>query len=200
MLRSRLVGIVAVGLIFAACALAHDIGEEVDRIAELMELRPGMQVADVGAGEGGFSRELARRMGNSGHVFATEVDDGELKKLREMVEENELTNISVVVGETDDTGLPDACCDAVLLRYVYHHMSHPADMRASLRRSLRPGGRLLVIEKKERGDGIEAEELVGVMTADGFEVESRHPEWGGHDDHYAVVFLRPDRPTPPRGN
>jgi ubiquinone/menaquinone biosynthesis C-methylase UbiE len=190
MLRSPFTRLVTIGLLFASSAAAHDLVEEVTLIVDLMNLRPGIQVADVGAGSGEFSEEIAHRLGGSGHVYVNEVDDGELTKIRRRLEKSELTNMSLVVGETDDTNLPEACCDAILLRFVYHHMSDRTDMSSSLRRSLRPGGLLVVVEKEERGDGVAADSLIADMVTNGFEVVSRHPEWGGHDGHYGVVFRR----------
>jgi ubiquinone/menaquinone biosynthesis C-methylase UbiE len=185
---ARQAWIVVVCVLLASVACAHDVDEETAQIAKLMDLRPGMHVADVGAGSGEFSEELARRVGEAGHVYATEVDDGKLNKIRKRIKRSGLFNMSVVEGDSDDANLPAGCCDAILLRYVYHHMSNPGDMCESLRRSLRPGGLLVVVEKDEFGDGIPAEELVAAMIGAGFEVISQHPEWGGHDDSYGTVF------------
>lgn len=190
MIRSRITPLLAVVLLFVSAAAAHDLVEESDQIAELIGLQPGMHLADVGAGAGEFSEELARRLEGSGHVYASEVDDGELIKIRERLEESELANMTVVEGATDDTNLPEACCEVLLLRYVFHHMSNPEEMRSSLHRSLRPGGLLLVIERDEPGHGITADELIDDLQRDGFEVVSRHPEWGEHDGNYGVLFRR----------
>jgi ubiquinone/menaquinone biosynthesis C-methylase UbiE len=188
MFRPRPAGLFALGLFFVASAMAHDLVTEADQVAQLMNLQPGMKLADVGAGDGEFGEELARRVGKLGHVYLTEVDDGELKKLRKRLKKSELANMSLVEGEADDTQLPDACCDAILLRYVFHHMSHPSEMRSSLRRALRPGGLIVVIEKDESGHGIPADDLADDMRSAGFEVVSRHPGWGGHGDDYGLVF------------
>jgi ubiquinone/menaquinone biosynthesis C-methylase UbiE len=194
MFRRRTTHLAALGLLVATSAAAHDLVEEATQVAELMQLGPGTQLADVGAGDGEFGEELARRLGETGHVYLTEIGDPELTKLRKRLKKTDLTNMSLVVGETDDTMLPEACCDAMLLRYVYHHMSDRPDMCTSLRRSLRPGGLLLVIDKDERGDGVPAEELIADMSDAGFEVVSRHPDWGGHDGHYGVVFRHAGTP------
>jgi ubiquinone/menaquinone biosynthesis C-methylase UbiE len=178
-------------VVLAVVAVAHDSDEESARIAELMELKPGMVVADVGAGDGNFGEMLARRVGESGHVYLTEIGESELEKIRRRLEQSELSNMSVVEGETDETRLPEACCDALLVRYVVHHMSRPDDMHASLRRSLREDGRLVIVEKDDPEDGIEADDLIEDLRRAGFEVLSRHPDWGGHDGHYAVVFHVP---------
>jgi ubiquinone/menaquinone biosynthesis C-methylase UbiE len=187
----RLAGLTAALSIFlAATGAAHPPAEECETIAQLMHLQPGMTVADVGAGDGEWGEALAHKLETSGHVYLTEIDDGELIKLRQRLQDSELENMSVVVGSKDATGLPDACCDAMLLRLVYHHMSDRAAMRASLKQSLRADALLVVIELDQNGHGIEAQRLVDEMTADGFQVVSRHPDWGGHGDHYAVVFRR----------
>lgn len=189
---SRAAWLAAVILPFAAVACAHDLVEEVDRIVELIQLRPGMQIADVGAGDGRYSEELARRVGETGHVYATEVDEDELKKIRRRIKKSELNNMSLVEGGSDDTRLPETCCDTILLRYVYHHLSNPDDMRSSLRRSLRPGGLLVIIERSDPGHGIPLDDLVAEMGGSGFEEVSRHPEWGGHGDDYGAVFRAVD--------
>jgi ubiquinone/menaquinone biosynthesis C-methylase UbiE len=188
MRRSRFTLLVAVGLFLLAPAAAHDFDEESRQIAELMHLRPGMQVADVGAGDGRFGEELARGVGESGHAYLTEISNGELRKLRKLLKKSELTNMSVVEGESADSGLSETCCDAILLRYVVHHMSDPLAMHSSLRRSLRPDGLVVIIEKVEPDDGISPDDLVDDMHTAGFSVVSRHPDWGDHDGHYAIVF------------
>lgn len=177
-------------LLLAAACSAHPPEEEAGSIADLLRLRPGMAVADVGAGDGEWGEALARALDGSGHVYLTEIDDDELRKLRDRVDGSELDNMSVVEGFADRTGLPEACCDAMLLRFVYHHMSDRLAMRSSIKRSLRPGALLLIVEIDDDGHGIETERLVGEMTADGFTLVSRHPQWGGDLEDYAVLFRR----------
>ncbi len=178
----------ALSMLLAATGAAHPPDEESERIAQLMHLRPGMRVADVGAGDGEWGEALAHRLEASGHLYLTEINDGELIKLRRLLEKSDLENMSVVVGSLDETGLPDACCDAILLRLVYHHMSDRRAMRASLKRSLRADGLLVIVDMDQNGHGVELQRLIDEMTTDGFQVVSRHPDWGGHDDHYGVVF------------
>ncbi len=194
----------ALALLLAACT-GHVSAAEIDRLAEALELEAGMRVADVGAGDGEWSEELARRVGEAGRVYATEVEQDKVEELRQRAGEAGLGNVTSILGGERDTGLPEDCCDAILLRLVYHHFTEPAEMRASLKRALATGGVLAVVEISPQrlwaeltgvpdrgGHGIPLEDLVEEMTADGFEVVERYEEWPGDDDHYCVVF-RPVR-------
>jgi ubiquinone/menaquinone biosynthesis C-methylase UbiE len=188
-------------LVGAACTTAH--ASETGRIVEALALREGMRVADVGAGDGEWTERLAEEVGESGHVFATEVDEDDLEKVERRT--SDLDNVTTVLGTSRDTGLPEGCCEAILLRLVYHHFTEPLPMRASLWRALRPQARLVVIDTLPQvswprldgvpdrgGHGILEEDLVREMTSDGFEVVARHEQWNGNSDRFCVVFRRAD--------
>jgi ubiquinone/menaquinone biosynthesis C-methylase UbiE len=152
----------------------------------------------VGAGDGEWSEILIRGVGESGHVYVTEIDEEELTKIRERLRDLDLRNVSVIVGEPDDTMLPDSCCDAILLRMVFHHMDDPEAMSSSLRRSIRTGGRLLVIDQYEHyGHGVAPEILTEKMEAAAFRMISQHLEWND-DDHFAILFRAVGEPPPSR--
>jgi SAM-dependent methyltransferase len=113
--------------------------------------------------------------------------------------------VVIIEGSADDTGLPPGCCDAIFLRHVYHHITDPQPMNASLLRALRPDGRLAVIDfnpptrlvpspegvpKDRRGHGMPVEILIEEMTTHGFAVAERIDDWFRFD--YCVVF-KPER-------
>src|SRR5688572_16230898 len=154
-----------------------------ERIREALALKEGMTIADIGAGKGQLSAALARDVGAGGRVFATDLDRERVDALRESFARERLANIVVVEGGTSDTRLPPACCDAIVLRRVYHHLSDPAGINASLRRSLRPGGLLAVIDFPPlpflgRGElGVPAQAVVGEVTAGGFELLRLIDDW-----------------------
>lgn len=194
---------VLVVLAFTALALLQGFdANEVDRLIEVLEIEQGEVVADVGAGDGTWSAALAERVGGSGRIYATEVDRDDLKKIRDRIERAGLDNVLVVEGTQNETGLPPACCDAILLRRVYHHFQEPGAMRASLKQALSDDGLLLIVDfdtKRYRarpsgipesrgGHGVEKEVVVSEMERDGFELVS-DLEWRGDD--YALLFRAP---------
>jgi SAM-dependent methyltransferase len=193
----------ALALVVMAQAAAPALASEQEALFAALGVRAGMRIADVGAGDGEWAEKLAHEVGESGHVFATEVDKAEIEKIQKRIKDAGLGNVSTILGSQHDTGLPPGCCDGILLRMVYHHFGEPARMRASLRNALRADASLVIIDTEPQknwrkldgvpdrgGHGIREEDLVREMTGDGFEVVSRHADWNGDSDRYCVVFRR----------
>ncbi len=191
-------------LIVAACASLHEPEQaESQRLSELLAIEPGKVVADVGAGRGGWTLDMSRVVGPDGHVFSTEIDPRRIREIRAAVGDTRVQNVTVVEGTSQDTGLPEGCCDAIFLRHVHHHITHPEEMHASLRRALRPGGRLVIIDfepfprllgipegvpENRRGHGMPFEVLADELAGAGFELEHRIDDWFRFD--YCGVWTR----------
>jgi len=111
-----------------------------------------MTVADVGSGFGAMTVVLGRWIG-SGRVFATDITEHALRQTREYVKNEGLMNVTVIEGAEAATNLPDACCDAIFLRNVYHHITAVEAFNRSLVASLKPGGRLAIIDFEDRSGG-----------------------------------------------
>lgn len=205
---SRATMAIAIALAAVATAGCRTSDAESQRLEEVLSVSPGAVVADVGAGQGGWTLDMARRVGPSGRVFATEIDPERLGEIRRSVAEAGLQNVVVVEGAPDDTRLPPGCCDAIFLRHVYHHLTRPEKMGASLRQALRPDGYLAVIDfdppmrllappsgvpGNRRGHGMPIEILIEEMTAQGFRVVQRIDDWYRFD--YCVVFQRRETPS-----
>lgn len=197
--------LLGVGLLLAlglACWARGDAADEIARLARLMEWKPETVVADIGAGDGSYSFAAAERVGPAGKVFATEIDVQKLKDLRVEVQKRKLQNVTVVESKEADTNLPTACCDSIFLRRVYHHLTKPVEFDANLVRSLKPGGRLALIDFPPRpgldkvkgvpgnrgGHGIPQKVLIDEVTAAGLQLEKIVDEWPG--DSYCVLFVK----------
>ncbi|MGC2388128.1 MAG: methyltransferase domain-containing protein, partial [Candidatus Acidiferrum sp.] len=120
--------------------------DEIPQLASLMGWKPGTVVADIGAGDGSYTFAAVEQVGPTGRVFATEISQEKLKALRTEVERRNLQNVTVIESGEAETNLPAACCDAIFLRRVYHHLTKPLEFDASVLASLRPGGKLAIID------------------------------------------------------
>lgn len=185
----------ATGLALRASPAAdEDWSDESTRLMTALAVGPGATLAEIGAGRGELTVEMARRLGPAGRLYSTEIDAARRDDIQRATEAAALGNVTVVVAGERDTNLPDACCDAVYMREVFHHFGDKAVMAAALRRSIRPGGRLAVIDYPLRnnygGDChcIDKAELIRVVTAAGFEVVHEQDRWAGI--RYLVVFRR----------
>ncbi len=186
-----LVAVVSMPVVLGGWSLQRGGGfaRETARIAEVLELRPGMSVADIGAGDGSYSVFLAEQVGGSGRVFATEVDPDLVEEIRQTVEGH--SRVTVILGGLDATGLPDGCCDRILLRRVYHHFLDPDAMNLSMFNALERGGIIAVIDFLPRGTapegvpenrgghGTPIDLLTEEMTRNGFELVRRVENWPG---------------------
>jgi ubiquinone/menaquinone biosynthesis C-methylase UbiE len=113
---------------------------------EILALKPGMTVADVGAGFGAWTTRLSRWIGPSGRVYASDIGAPQLAQLRQSIEKEKLTNVTVIEGAVASTNLPAGCCDAILIRDAYHHLTEPDGIIKSFAAALKPGGRLAVVD------------------------------------------------------
>jgi len=128
--------------------------EEPAKALDLMEIQPGMTVADVGAGTGYMSLRIAKRVGPSGKVYANDIQPEMLDKLDENARRANLDNIETVLGSEADPRLPAGKMDLVLMVDVYHELSRPQEMLQAIRRSLKPDGRLVLVEYKKEDPSI----------------------------------------------
>ena len=172
------------------------------KLIEVLEIRAGASVADVGAGGGLLLPPMSRHVGPAGLVYATDINADRIADLRKLAASQSLHNVTVLEGGAAQTNLPDACCDAIFMRLVYHHFGDPAAMNASLLRSLKSGGRLAVLDfepaskvtappgKRGEGDahGVMPATVIEELKSAGF-VDVREIDWPGVT--VAIVGRRP---------
>jgi ubiquinone/menaquinone biosynthesis C-methylase UbiE len=127
----------------------RDLEEDPDRAIDVLKLEKGSTVADVGAGSGYMSVKLAKKVGPQGKVYANDIQQGMLDLLSKRVTKHKLTNVSTVLGTQDDPKLPADTLDLVLMVDVYHELSQPQVMLRHIRDSLKPGGRLVLLEYRK---------------------------------------------------
>ena len=177
----------------------HADGPELSRLRNVLALRPGMSVADVGAGNGELTVVLAAEVGASGGVYSTDIDTESLQRVRARAAAAGLANVTLIQGEAADTRLPENCCEVIVVRRVYHHLAEASAINRSLLRALRPGGVLAVIDFPPLlswlwpfDHGVDARRVVDEAVASGFQLQHVIEDWPGRGPlaSYCAVFSK----------
>ncbi|MFT5443959.1 MAG: ubiquinone/menaquinone biosynthesis C-methylase UbiE [Myxococcota bacterium] len=204
-----LISLVALNVPFVASAESA-FDEEVRLLADALQVGAGSVIADIGAGEGNFAIALAASVGETGRVYASEMEVEKREEIAEAVADAEASRVEVVVAEFDATGIAEGSCDAIYLRTVYHHIMHPEVFGKSLFETLKPGGRLVIVDfpptrwlnwftdqyilDMRGGHGVEMVDVEKELAASGFVKVGTRITWPDSNfiaRKYALIFERP---------
>lgn len=163
---------------------------QVDRVMDLLGIKRGSRVADIGAGSGWFTVRSARRVGNEGVVYAVEINPEYVRHIKRRAKREKLANIRTVLGKPDDPMLPRTSIDAVLLLKTYHEIAQPIAFLRRLRPALRPGARLGIIDRNGKGDdhGVNAPVVIKEAAQAGFTLLRQHDFVKGDSVDYFLIF------------
>ena len=120
--------------------------EAPSKAIDALDLKPGMVVADIGAGSGYYASRMARRVGPSGRVYATDIQQGMIDLLDRRIRSEGLANVTTVLGAMDDPKLPANSIDLAIMVDVYHELQQPQIFLQRLKAAFKPGGRLVLLE------------------------------------------------------
>ena len=186
-----------------ALAQSARTAPETGKIFEALELKPGSVVGEIGAGNGELTLAAARVVGTQGKVFTSELGDERVKALEKAVQASGLSQITVLTGDAGKTNFSDRCCDAIFMRNVYHHFGDPLAMTRSIAASLKPGGRVAVVDfmpnrnrpeaarpadrANNESHGVSAESVARELREAGLEIVKSEP---GNDRWFMVVAFK----------
>jgi ubiquinone/menaquinone biosynthesis C-methylase UbiE len=151
--------ILLAAFLFGGCAalkqcayegLSRDEWQQPERVIQSLQIRPGDSIADVGAGSGYFTFLLAQAVGPGGTVYAVDIDKDMTDLVAKKAKEHGAKNVEVILAKPDDSLLPEGSVDLVFTSNTYHHIENRVAYFAGLRKALRPGGRLAIIEFDRR--------------------------------------------------
>jgi predicted methyltransferase len=178
----------------------RDIYDKRHEIVAACELKPGMAIADIGAGTGLFVELFSRAVGADGRVYAVDIAEEFIQLIRKRSAEQGLGNVTGIVCSTDDAKLPENAVDVVFICDTYHHFEFPQKTLATIHRALKPGGRMVLIDFT-RIEGKSSEWTLNHVRA-GQEVFRQEIEDAGFklidqkslsDEKYQLRFQRLDR-------
>ncbi len=187
---------------------ARDTWQRPEAVMDALGIKPGSAVADVGAGGGYFTFHLAQRVGPQGKVYAEDILEDEVSKIRERAAKEVLPQIEAILGAKDDPKLPAESLDSVLIVNAYHEMREHNAMLRAVFRALKPGGLLAIIDAPAApGEPREKyfdrhripEQFVRDDTAqNGFSFLRQEPGFNSPErgrDYFFLIFKKPGTKT-----
>jgi ubiquinone/menaquinone biosynthesis C-methylase UbiE len=163
---------------------------QIDRVMDLLNLKPGSIVADIGAGGGWFSVRAARRVSPKGQVIAEDINPKAIVSIQQRAQREHLPNIKTLLGTPDDPRLSPNTLDAALMLKVYHEIAHPPLVLASLRAALRPGARFGIIDRNGNGadHGLNESIVRAEVERAGFRQVARYDFTKADGQDYFLIF------------
>jgi len=143
---------------------SREVFDKREKVMEALAIRPGLAVADVGAGTGLYTRLFARAVGEKGRVLAVDIASEFLDHINKTAKDQKLGNITTVLGKDVSTELPPASVDLVYVCDTYHHFEYPARVLESIHKGLKDGGKLVVIDFI-REPGVSSDWVMGHVRA-----------------------------------
>jgi predicted methyltransferase len=163
---------------------------QIDRVMDLLNIKPGSTVADIGAGGGWFSVRAARRVAPDGRVIAEEINPKAIGSIQQRAQRENLSNIVTLLGTPDDPKLAPNSLDAALMLKVYHEIAHPPLVLANLRAALKPGARFGIIDRNGNGadHGLNEPIVRAEVERAGFRQVGRYDFTKADKQDYFLIF------------
>jgi ubiquinone/menaquinone biosynthesis C-methylase UbiE len=176
---------------------ARDSVGEAETVMKLADIRPGMYVADIGAGEGYYTVRLSPLVGPKGRVLAQDIVRETRDELAQRVQRENLDNVAVKLGEPNNPHLPDASFDRILMIHMYHEIERPSEFLWHIRSDLKKGGRVVVVDADRPTDrhGTPPRLLICEFAAVGYEL-TRFERLADTESYFAQFEPQGPRPEP----
>ena len=176
---------------------ARDRIGEAEQVMALAGVRPGMSVADVGAGEGYYTVRLARVVGARGRVLAEDIDADAIDNLGDRIQRERLDNVAVKLGTATDPMLPPRSFDRIFLVHMFHEVTEPYAFLWHLREGVKPDGEVIVVDSDRpvKNHGIPPGQVDCEMRALGL-TPVRSSTLEGGDSYFRAYRIARDRPDP----
>jgi predicted methyltransferase len=163
---------------------------QINRVMDILSIRNGSSVADIGAGSGWFTVRAARRVGETGAVYAVDINPEATRFITDRAQKENLHNVKAVLSKPDDPMLPPHSLDAVLLLKTYHEVSRPVTLLTNLRASLKPDAKVGVIDRNGNGEdhGVNRDVVIREAEQAGYRLVQKEDFVKGDKMDYFLVF------------
>lgn len=157
---------------------------------DILGIKKGVNVADIGAGSGWFTVRAAKRVGSSGVVYAVDINPDAIAYIDRRIKQDGVSNVHTILSTEDDPKLPKNNIDSVLLLKTYHEVAHPVVLLENLRSSLRGGARIGIIDKNGNGEdhGVSRDVVIKEAAQAGYQLLEQYDFVKGDGQDYFLVF------------
>jgi 2-polyprenyl-3-methyl-5-hydroxy-6-metoxy-1,4-benzoquinol methylase len=178
----------------------REVEEAPSLLLRALKLKPGMNVADIGAGSGYFSFPMARMVAPRGKVYAVDIQQEMLDIIKKRMKDRRVSNIELVLGTITDPKLPANTIDLILMVDVYHEFDHPYEMVDAMMKSLRPSGKIVFVEYRKEDPTVPIKEVHKMSEAQVKKEMSLFPvKWVQTLNilprQHIIIFQKPVPPT-----
>ncbi|HTY61953.1 MAG TPA: methyltransferase domain-containing protein [Acidobacteriota bacterium] len=171
----------------------RDKEQRPDEVLAALDLKPGETIADIGAGSGYFSFRFARKLGDTGRVYAVDINSDMILHMNRYIRDNRLKNVTTILSAPDDPLLMDASINRFFICNTWHHIQNRPQYVARMKKMLKPGGQIIIIDYKKKqlpvGPPPEMKlakrEVIAEMEAGGFKLAKEH---GFLEYQYFLIF------------
>ena len=166
---------------------------QIGRVMEILGIGQGKNVADIGAGSGWFTVRAAQRVGDSGRVYAIDINPEAIRYMDNRVQKEKLKNVTTIQGREDNPLLPSGAVDAVLLLKTYHEVAKPVGLLRNLRAALRPGAKVGIIDRNGNGEnhGVQRGVVIKEAAEAGYELIGSYDFVKDDMDYFLVFAAKP---------
>src|SRR4029077_11659918 len=163
---------------------------QISRVMDILSIRSGKSVADIGAGSGWFTVRAAKRVGAGGAVYAVDINPEAVRYISDRAGKEKLANVKAILSKPDDPLLPKDSVDAVLLLKTYHEVAHPVELLRNLRASLRAGAKVGIIDRNGNGEdhGIGSDVVIREAKEAGYKLAEQYDFVKGDNMDYFLVL------------
>lgn len=163
---------------------------QIERVMDILNVHPGSCVADIGAGSGWFSVRAAKRVGDQGSVYAVDINPDAIKYILDRVQKSNIHNVRTILSSPDDPKLPANAVDSVLILKTYHEIAEPVRLLQNLRKGLRTGARVGIIDRNGNGEdhGIDKKVVEQEAARAGYRLTGDYDFVKADREDYFLVF------------
>jgi predicted methyltransferase len=163
---------------------------QIQRVMDLLGIKHGSAVVDLGAGSGWFTVRASARVGSAGTVYAEDINPGAIQYIDQRIQKEKITDVHTILGTPDDPKLPPQSVDAVLMLKVYHEIAHPLVLLANLKPALRPGAKIGIIDRNGNGTdhGLNSDVVKREMGEAGFNLVGSYDFTKADGQDYFLIF------------